>query len=258
MTFAIPRFPFWSDKPSSEETATANTQKDGQGDTQAGGSEGARPREGEDIDAPPAFPMLDSAQRSKVPHQQPTIATPTPLPQMEFDIVPPSPTSSSSSRTLSPPPRRQLDLSSTATPALTAATSLQTPPTTTKKPNPAIKKRQKVALAPGCSPLDWARVKSSGDPMLRAGHMMPIRVTVDELKKTYRSSSAQHNTTTDAWSAFNGKVYNITPYLRFHPGGEKELMRCAGRDGTKLFMLTHADIIGPSASGRINMLMYGI
>lgn len=44
-----------------------------------------------------------------------------------------------------------------------------------------------------------------------------------------------HNTREDAWSAFNGKVYNITAYLSFHPGGEKELMRVAGRDGTKLF-----------------------
>lgn len=45
----------------------------------------------------------------------------------------------------------------------------------------------------------------------------------------------EHNKKDDAWSAFNGKVYNITPYLPYHPGGEKELMRVAGRDGTKLF-----------------------
>ena len=45
----------------------------------------------------------------------------------------------------------------------------------------------------------------------------------------------QHNKKDDAWSAFNGKVYNITHYLPYHPGGEKELMRVAGRDGTKLF-----------------------
>jgi len=48
-----------------------------------------------------------------------------------------------------------------------------------------------------------------------------------------------HNKRDDAWAAFNGKVYNITPYLAFHPGGEKELMRVAGRDGTKLFGVYH-------------------
>lgn len=54
---------------------------------------------------------------------------------------------------------------------------------------------------------------------------MPI--TLSEVK--------EHRSRDDAWSVFNGKVYNITPYLPFHPGGEKELMRVAGRDGTKLF-----------------------
>jgi cytochrome b involved in lipid metabolism len=39
----------------------------------------------------------------------------------------------------------------------------------------------------------------------------------------------------DQWTAINGRVYNLTPYAKFHPGGIKELMRCAGRDGTKLF-----------------------
>lgn len=54
-----------------------------------------------------------------------------------------------------------------------------------------------------------------------------MRVTPSILK--------QHNKRDDAWSSFNGKVYNITPYIEFHPGGEKELLRVAGRDGTKLF-----------------------
>ena len=54
-----------------------------------------------------------------------------------------------------------------------------------------------------------------------------MRVTPSMLK--------EHRTKEDAWSAFNGKVYNITHYLSYHPGGEKELMRVAGRDGTKLF-----------------------
>lgn len=44
-----------------------------------------------------------------------------------------------------------------------------------------------------------------------------------------------HNKKNDAWIALQGKVYNMTDYLSYHPGGEKELMRAAGRDGTKLF-----------------------
>lgn len=37
-----------------------------------------------------------------------------------------------------------------------------------------------------------------------------------------------------------GRVYNITPYLRFHPGGVPLLMKAAGRDGTALFNKYHA------------------
>ena len=34
---------------------------------------------------------------------------------------------------------------------------------------------------------------------------------------------------------FSGLVYNVTPYMEFHPGGEEEMMRGAGIDGTALF-----------------------
>jgi cytochrome b involved in lipid metabolism len=56
-----------------------------------------------------------------------------------------------------------------------------------------------------------------------------LRVPPSELKK--------HRRRNDAWMAINGKVYNVTAYLPFHPGGEKEMMRGVGRDGTKLFSM---------------------
>lgn len=43
----------------------------------------------------------------------------------------------------------------------------------------------------------------------------------------------------DAWTSYKGKVYNITPYIPFHPGGRGEIMRGAGRDSGKLFMEVH-------------------
>ena len=30
------------------------------------------------------------------------------------------------------------------------------------------------------------------------------------------------------WVAFNGMVYNCTPYMEYHPGGGDELMKSAG------------------------------
>lgn len=61
----------------------------------------------------------------------------------------------------------------------------------------------------------------------------------------------------DAWTALGGRVYNLTPYLPFHPGGEPELMRCAGRDGTKLFGEIHpwVNYEGMLATSLIGMLV---
>lgn len=67
---------------------------------------------------------------------------------------------------------------------------------------------------------------------LRGGVTKFLRVTPSELEC--------HNTPSDAWTAIEGRVYNITPYMRFHPGGKRELMRVAGRDGTALYYKTHA------------------
>lgn len=131
---------------------------------------------------------------------------------------------------------------------------MATPPSKLNKPG-----RNKVALEPGCSPLDWARIKSTTDLrvcflLTQGGVTTLLRVTPSELKK--------HSTKSDAWTALEGKVYNITPYLRFHPGGQETLMRVAGRDGTRLFcrfaltdtVLTHSwvnvdAVIGPAMVG---------
>jgi cytochrome b involved in lipid metabolism len=88
-------------------------------------------------------------------------------------------------------------------------------------PSEIAPRRKKVVLEPGCSALDWAHLKSS--------------IPSQGFRKIKPSELKLHKSKDDAWSAFNGKVYDMTPYMRFHPGGQDELMRVAGRDGTKLF-----------------------
>ena len=39
-----------------------------------------------------------------------------------------------------------------------------------------------------------------------------------------------------------GSVYNVTHYMEYHPGGEAELMKGAGKDATDLFDLVNIDL----------------
>ncbi|KAL6923309.1 hypothetical protein ACHAPO_001475 [Fusarium lateritium] len=108
---------------------------------------------------------------------------------------------------------------------------LAPPPTHSAKPN---KPSRKVLLTPGHSPLDWARISGPNSDLRGVEPSTPyLRVTPSMLKRmTGRKGK-------DAWMALNGKVYNVTPYADFHPGGVPELMRGAGRDATKLYGEVH-------------------
>lgn len=45
---------------------------------------------------------------------------------------------------------------------------------------------------------------------------------------------AKHNSELDCWTVVEGKVYNITTFIKLHPGGAK-ILRAAGIDGTDIF-----------------------
>lgn len=90
--------------------------------------------------------------------------------------------------------------------------------------------RNKVALKPGHSLMDWIRFAKSGKDLTGLRGRL-IEVTPEELQK--------HNTRDDCWTCIRGLVYNVTPYMDYHPGGEDELMRAAGIDGTELFDQVH-------------------
>ncbi|CAK1586942.1 unnamed protein product [Parnassius mnemosyne] len=88
----------------------------------------------------------------------------------------------------------------------------------------------KRSLKSGNELIDWIRLGNSGVDLTGVGGRMRI-VGPAELKK--------HCTKDDAWLAIRGRVYNITHYLPYHPGGAEELMRGAGRDATELFDNIH-------------------
>ena len=92
-------------------------------------------------------------------------------------------------------------------------------------------KRKKVRLAPGFSQMDWIRLNGRAKDMNGLGGAAPRPVTRRELRK--------HRSTYDCWMALRGKVYNVTKYLPYHPGGPEELMSVAGKDASREFDKIH-------------------
>ncbi len=43
---------------------------------------------------------------------------------------------------------------------------------------------------------------------------------------------AQHSSRTSCWSAINGTVYDLTSWIPNHPGGEQNILRICGGDGS--------------------------
>lgn len=187
----------------------------------------------EDTLPPPSFPAPNSIQRASgsSPLRGPPKLKPLASSSADLDAKlmpppphpvarPPTPTSNGGLRIPStgPLPNRL--------PPTNKSNTLRLP--SYRNTNPA---RQKVILAPGYSPLDWATLQRSGSNLSGVPHM--LRVTPSMLKQRNGRKGKP------AWSSFQGRVYNITPYLPFHPGGEDQLRRAAGKDGEKLFNETH-------------------
>ncbi|KAM3502824.1 hypothetical protein MY10362_004579 [Beauveria mimosiformis] len=214
-------------------------------------------------DKQPESPTTPKAAAAQLPPPPPTFSLST-------DSMPPPPrptpstSSSSSASSMMPPPPPPPSRLSAAAPRLptlghfpaansaqrarapilpdrggprpssstTSSSGLAPPPTHTSVPT---KPSRQITLEPGHSPLDWARLSGGPGADLRG---LPaatpyLRVTPSMLRRQTGRRG------TDAWMALGGKVYNVTPYAKFHPGGVPELMRGAARDGTRLFGEVH-------------------
>lgn len=90
--------------------------------------------------------------------------------------------------------------------------------------------RQKVMLKPGFHLVDWMKLTQVSTDMRPSG----------PLRKISAAELAEHKSQFDCWTAYKGKVYNITQYAAYHPGGVPQLMSGAGKDCTVQFNKFHA------------------
>ncbi|KAJ0491614.1 putative cytochrome-b5 reductase [Helianthus annuus] len=105
-----------------------------------------------------------------------------------------------------------------------------------KETKSAVKKpatRAKVPFQIGYSHMDWLKVtRTHPDLAGLKGQSNKRLIPLSEVKL--------HNTEDSMWTVLKGRVYNITPYMKFHPGGVDMLMKAVGKDCTALFNKYHA------------------
>ncbi|KAG2671669.1 hypothetical protein I3760_13G007000 [Carya illinoinensis] len=98
-----------------------------------------------------------------------------------------------------------------------------------RKPAP----RAKVPFEKGHSQMDWFKLTQTHPDLAGLNGQSNKRlISMDEVR--------QHQEEGSMWTALKGRVYNISPYMRFHPGGVDMLMKAVGKDSTSMFNKHHA------------------
>ena len=92
------------------------------------------------------------------------------------------------------------------------------------------------------SPLFGARPPSRAPPLT-----MSAAAAMGGLTTISRAEVARHATAESLWVILGGRVYDLTKFAKFHPGGRVVLLAMAGRDATQEFFANHkADILRKS------------
>ncbi|KAF8022332.1 hypothetical protein BT93_G2475 [Corymbia citriodora subsp. variegata] len=93
--------------------------------------------------------------------------------------------------------------------------------------------RAKVPFEKGFSQMDWLKLtRTHPDLAGLKGQSNRRLISKEEVK--------QHQLDGSMWTVLKGRVYNISPYMKFHPGGIDMLMKAVGKDCTSLFNKYHA------------------
>lgn len=120
-------------------------------------------------------------------------------------------------------------------------TTLPIPPKKNPRHRPADRPRAGFGLR------DWLT-------LLRHAKDLPQRRGAPVRRGIPLAEVRAHDKPHDGWMALRGRVYNITPYLAYHPGGSDIVERCMGRDATKLFDRYHSWV---NVDGLIGPLLLG-
>ncbi len=61
------------------------------------------------------------------------------------------------------------------------------------------------------------------------------------------SDVSKHADSTSCWTAINGQVYDVTFWIKQHPGGERAILGLCGKDGSSAFDRKHGGQARPES-----------
>ncbi|XP_044489787.1 cytochrome b5 domain-containing protein RLF isoform X1 [Mangifera indica] len=114
-----------------------------------------------------------------------------------------------------------------------ASSSSSDAKTSVKVPARKPVSRTKVPFEKGYSQVDWLRLTQTHPDLAGLkGQSNKRLITMEEVEQNKKEGSM--------WTVLKGRVYNLSPYMKFHPGGVDMLMKAVGKDCTSLFNKYHA------------------
>lgn len=119
----------------------------------------------------------------------------------------------------------------TESPATTSPVQIEESVTTTPDVPPSV--TTKPAVQPTPTPTKPAVTAPVADPVVTPP---PATPTVKSYTMTEVSAA---NTESNCLTVINGTVYNLTAFINKHPGGDRNILRICGKDGTSAFSGQH-------------------
>ena len=68
-----------------------------------------------------------------------------------------------------------------------------------------------------------------------------LGILAAKMKRFTLAEVKNHNSRDDCWLVIENKVYDVTKWIRFHPGGELPILFMAGHDCSDVFKAFHAE-----------------
>ncbi len=110
-------------------------------------------------------------------------------------------------------------------------------------PPPTQTEEQPVTNTPDVVPTTSPATNPTTKPVVTTPVVTPPPVATPSPTPTVKSYTmaevAAANTESNCLTVINGTVYNLTAFVNKHPGGDRNILRICGKDGTSAFNGQH-------------------